>query len=152
MIFLSFSLSFILYISLTLSHRSRVPSPFSPSSLSLRLRTLAFYSALHVSSSLSLSFLLRTRLRRDTNCFALVYAKLAVIACARETAGGTAAVEEEDRSKAHFTNVEAVFKLSSSISGPCSRLCCADEPPGIFRPCRCMANISVATYKSFARL
>lgn len=26
---------------------------------------------------------------------------------------------------------------------PCSRSCCADEPPGRFWPCRCMANVSL---------
>lgn len=101
---------------------------------------LAFYSALCVSSSLSLSFP-HTCLHRDTNCFALVYAKLAVIAYAREAAGATGRRGTGPKRILQMSRRCLSYPLPFLV--PCSRSCCADEPAGIFRPCRCMANVSL---------
>jgi len=64
----------------------RLVISLSRSSSTARVSAFAFYSAPRAFPRL---FRSRSHLRRDTNCFARVYAKLAVIAYAREAVGAT---------------------------------------------------------------
>lgn len=115
----------------------------SRSSSTARVSAFAFYSALHtrVSSSLSLSFVFAPR-------YKLFCSRLREIGCncVRARGGRRDRTGRGDRSKAHFTNVEAVFQANLFHFWPVFTLVLH---PRVFRPCRCMANASLRRTKRY---